>query len=126
MEKYKNRGILITIFVAIGIFILSILPSDLGGKQHVLLFPGMDKVIHIIMYATLTFFSLNEYRLRNNHRIRAFFLILSIVWGYSILMELIQYYFINSRSGDILDAFANLGGIAIIAIFMIVSGKIKF
>jgi len=126
MEKYRNKGIVFTLLIAAGIFVLSIIPPDIAGQQKSMLFPGFDKIIHAIMYGTLTFFALNEYRIRLKPAFLTLLLILLSVWVYSILMELIQFFFINSRSGDFLDALANLAGILFVTALMLGVKRIKF
>jgi VanZ family protein len=71
-------------------------------------FPYFDKLVHICMYAVLSFLLLwvwNEKKRKNNKII-----ILCIVFGWGLLMEIIQEVSHMGRSFDLLDVTANVFG----------------
>jgi hypothetical protein len=61
MNKKNKRGFLLTILFAIIIMFLSLVPTDIGGGAPSFYFPGMDKVIHAIMYGVFTMLTLYEF-----------------------------------------------------------------
>ncbi len=102
----------------IGSVILPLL--SLANMQHLpdtsaLHFSGLDKVLHLLMYAALTccwLYPLPAAR-RSRPGIAA-----GVALGvalYGLLMELCQLVFTNYRSFDIRDALANLAGALIAA-----------
>jgi VanZ family protein len=125
MAKYKINSIIFTVLFAILIFIVSILPTDINGEPPSFYFLGMDKIIHTLMYGTLSFLVLNEYLKRKTFRFLTFSLLIIVTWAYSIIMELLQYYFIEYRSGDIKDAIANIIGIVLAALILLFYKKIR-
>lgn len=71
-------------------------------------FPYFDKVVHLCMYAVLSFLFLwvwNEKKLKNKNII-----IICIVFGWGLLMEIIQEVSHMGRSFDLLDVTANVFG----------------
>lgn len=113
MAKHKINGIIFTILFAVLIFILSIMPTDIHGEPPSFYFKGMDKFIHGIMYGILAILVLNEYLKKRSFKFLPVLLLVVITWAYSILMELVQYFFIEYRSGDFMDALANIVGILV-------------
>lgn len=125
MNKKTKRGFLLTILFAIMIMILSLVPSDIGGGPPSFSFPGMDKVIHGIMYGLLTMLALYEFFKHSRLNFLPFLLIMLVIFFYSILMEIMQYYLVESRSGEANDVLANLIGIFIGASLIFWLKKIK-
>ena len=77
-------------------------------------FSYADKMVHFFLYLFLALFWLLAYP-KWWHR-PLFFILLVILWGSGI--ELIQEYFIPTRSGDLLDALANtLGALSGLFVF---------
>ena len=113
MNKKNKRGFLLTILSAIIIMILSLAPTDISGGPPSFYFQGMDKVIHAIMYGLFTILALYEYLKHNRLNFLPVFLIMLTVLFYSILMEIMQYYLVEYRSGEVNDVLANLTGIII-------------
>jgi VanZ family protein len=105
---------------------MSILPTDLYGEQPDFYFKGMDKIIHAIMYCILSLLILNVYLKKYTLRFLPISLLLIFTWFYSIIMELIQYYIVEYRSGDIKDALANLTGIAMAFFIVLLVKKIRY
>ena len=110
---------------AVVILILSIIPTDISGEPPSFYFPGMDKIIHATMYTILTFLILHMYLKRKTIKISTFLFWVVAILAYSVLMELIQLYFIDYRSGDIKDVYANLLGIFLGLSLFFVFRKIK-
>jgi len=97
--------------------VLSLLPArffaHIAGPPP---FPGMDKLIHALMYAALTAALLHA--LSPPARVRylwAFRLALAASL-YGLVMELCQKILTDTRSLDPLDAFANMTGAFVIAL----------
>lgn len=93
--------------------ILSLAPTDIGGGAPSFYFPGMDKVIHAIMYGLFTVLALYEFFRHSHLNFLPFLLIMLAVFFYSILMEIMQYYLVDYRSGEVNDVLANFIGIFI-------------
>lgn len=114
MGKMWGKKYLFSVLTALLVLALSVLPSDVvSASTGGISFPGMDKLIHGIMYASLSGIIHLEYFRTRSARMRSVFSIILLVWSYSILMELIQWLVIDSRMGEIADALANLAGIVI-------------
>jgi VanZ family protein len=125
MNKKNKKRFLLTILFAIIIMFLSLVPTDIGGGVPSFYFPGMDKIIHGIMYGLFTMLALYEFFRYVRLSFLPFMLIILSVFFYSILMEIMQYYLIKSRSGEINDVLANLTGIIIGATLIFWLKKIK-
>ena len=125
MQRIKNFSYIITVLFAILILILSIIPTDVNGEIPSFYFPGMDKLVHGLMYASFTVLVLNEYLKSGKFRIIAVLLLMGGVWLYSVLMEIVQLYFVSYRSGDWKDALANLVGILLGAVLIFSIRRIR-
>ncbi|MCF8346022.1 MAG: VanZ family protein [Bacteroidales bacterium] len=110
-QEKEWRGIVVTILFAILILILSIIPPDISGSAPSFYFPGMDKIIHALMYGSFTVVVLHEFLKNRHYRITTIIWILSGIFVYSVLMEILQLTLIAYRSGDVWDILANLTGI---------------
>lgn len=95
---------------SIFILVVSLIPIDFQSTPKIFLFPGFDKLVHAGMYSALVFLLLIE--ILRNQEVNAYSIMLmpSLVFIYSVLIEIIQHYLIASRSGEVLDIAANLGG----------------
>jgi len=85
---------------------LSVMPASDFPKINI--FPYFDKLVHICMYAVLSFMLLwvwNEKKRKNNN-----ITIICIVFGWGLLMEIIQEASHLGRSFDLLDVIANVFG----------------
>lgn len=80
-------------------------------------FPGLDKIAHFLMYATLCSIILFEYyrshTIANASRIFWFAVIVPIL--FSGVMELSQGFFTSYRSGDFYDFLFNAAGVLVAA-----------
>lgn len=113
MNKIKKNKFLFTTLFALVIFFLSVFPVNLSGGPPLLYFSGMDKLVHAAMYCLFTILALSEFFFRERIKLIPFFVIITTIFFYSVLVELIQHFLITSRSGEIKDALANLAGILI-------------
>ncbi|MCF8224971.1 MAG: VanZ family protein [Bacteroidales bacterium] len=118
MASIKSGKYIVSILFAIVIFILSVWPADTAPTPS-FFFKGMDKVIHGIMYGVFIVLILREYLKNSVVNYQGVIYLLLLTWIYSIIMELIQYFVVETRSGEIYDVLANMGGIIIgTAIFL--------
>jgi VanZ family protein len=94
------------------ILLASLMPADTVPAGNWALIPHMDKIIHFIMYAVLTFFILQKnhiffgkYRLIN---------VLGLTFLYvscmGFFIEILQNSFLIGRNFDIFDVLANTTG----------------
>lgn len=105
------------VIMALLIPVLSLLPARffarIAGPPP---FPGMDKLIHALMYAALTaalLYALSPpARLRYSWAIRL--ALAASLYGFG--MELCQKLLTDTRSLDPFDAFANMAGAFVIAL----------
>lgn len=73
----------------------------------------IDKVVHIFLFAPFSFSWLLKYHFSENINFRTTFLIVFSGLLLAISTEIIQYYFIKGRNGNIADAIADVIGIFI-------------
>jgi len=98
------------ILCGIAILILTGLPGSLLPSVKPVI--GLDKVVHILMYATFAFFCLWGYRkqfISNGieYRERAIWLAIIISIAYGGLTEIIQETLVPGRTGDWFDFLAD-------------------
>lgn len=112
LKKYP-----VSLFVAAVVVYLSFFrPPTLEVSR----FPGFDKVAHICMYAGLSGMLWFEF-FRNHRRNQIFWhawlgaVVCPIL--FSGLIELLQEYCTDYRSGDWLDFLANSGGVGLATLF---------
>lgn len=111
MDKHARRGVVLTILFAILLLILSILPADMTSTPGGIYFEGIDKVMHAIMYGVFALLVTNVYLSFYKIKFWPMLFLVMITWFYSILMEILQLYLVETRAGELLDAVANLAGI---------------
>ena len=107
------------ILCGIGILILTGLPGTY--LPHVKPVIGLDKVVHILMYAGFAFLCLWGYRQQyvdngKAYQKRAILLAIIISFAYGGLTEIMQEFLVPSRTGDWIDFLADgigtcLGGL---------------
>ena len=101
-----------TAVVSAAILYATLAPHPVGADQLPLI-PGLDKVIHFIMFATFTASMLFDLGRTNKAapagRRMALAGAVSVVFG--AVDELLQSYITENRSGDIIDWFADMAGI---------------
>lgn len=107
------------------ILLLTGLPGSF--LPHVKPVIGIDKVVHLLMYAVFTYATLWGYRepfMNNgkNYRRKAFWITLSLGIVYGALTEVMQEFLVPGRNGNMYDWLADvIGSIfgAIIAVFLL-------
>lgn len=103
----------ITLLLAVGIVLLSLLPiPDLKMPVEV---PLMDKWTHMVMYGVLTLVIWFDYR-RAHHQYNAWRLLIFAFFApiaMGGILELMQDYLTTCRSGEWLDFVANTIGVCI-------------
>lgn len=100
------------------VLILSVINIGVLPKTDV---PSADKIVHTIMYFSITgMLMLNQTSYFRNQitKVQLYFAFLFSV-GFGILMEIIQY-FLPWRSGSIYDLIANTLGVVIAIIIMLI------
>lgn len=109
--KYLKRYPLSLLVFAAIVYLSLFRPSD--DMQLPMLFEHMDKVVHFIMYAGLSFIIWYEFfRSHTNRRsIKMFLAIFLIPALFSGFMEYMQSKATDYRSGDIMDLLFNVLGI---------------
>ena len=108
MHKRTTRYLFLAL--AIGwagiIFYLSSQP----GIDAPLLFPGQDKLFHLIVFAMLGFFLMGSMKANSGgYRIIQVWFVILLVAAYGVLDEFHQY-FVPGRTVDIFDALADAAG----------------
>lgn len=76
---------------------------------------GLDKVIHMLMYAALTSFWLYPMPIKRRTQPVMMLGVVLVAGLYGALMEVCQAVFTTYRSFDIFDILANLGGAMVAA-----------
>jgi len=99
--------------------VLSLLPAHFFAPVSAPLppLPGLDKLIHAMLYAALTAAYLHALAPARRSNLTAFLLIAASATLYGVAMEVCQSLFTDSRTLDPLDALANLSGAFAIALF---------
>ena len=113
------------VLCALVILVLTGLPGSCF--PHVKPVFGLDKVVHLLMYAGFAFAMLWGYRkpFKENgaaYRRKALWITLAIGIGYGLLTEIMQETLIPSRTGSVYDWIADIIGCilgAIIAYFLL-------
>ena len=106
------RFVLPSILWTILVIVLSLLPSQkIIGEE--IIFEGADKVAHVVMYTLLTLFWSTALKRQNKSvKMRAKAFLISMIGGFllSLILEIIQEYFVISRFFEALDLIANAFG----------------
>ena len=98
-----------TLIFAIIIMIISFIPINSSNDSAFFNIPHLDKIVHVIIYTTLSFIVLIEYV--KNDSVANQYLIVPLIFSffYGGIIELAQL-FIPGRGGEFLDVIANLAG----------------
>ena len=101
-----------------GIIILlgSTIPGNKISRVALLELKHIDKLLHFMMYfifSLILYFDLRKYinALKIKYFVYLYIFFISLVWG--IIIELIQYYILSYREGNVADIMANISGILI-------------
>ena len=110
----KNTAIILW---TITIIVLSLLPKSTLQNEHMKLFKGADKIVHFTMYFILMFL----WYWRSRKPARWSYLSIGIIFSVAlgITLEFLQKYYIPGRTFDILDIVANVSGVLVVIIFII-------
>jgi len=100
------KKIILFLYIAL-ITTMSILPASDIPKLKT--FPYFDKMVHIIMYAGLSYLML--WNLSENSSKRKYLGTFCFVFGWGFLMEIIQGISNMGRSFELIDIIANTSGI---------------
>ena len=101
-----SRRLLCLVYLFLIIF-LSLLPPSQFPK--ITLFPGIDKLIHLLMYAGLGWLIMWAFYKEHLSKPTRVFIFLSVpIWG--ALMEFMQLFMHQGRSFSWVDILANLAG----------------
>jgi VanZ family protein len=104
----KNN--ILSIVIAFIILYLSLANSNTIDEVTFLTFPYIDKVVHFGMYLTLMMSLLYEHRY-SNKQLKGQLLMAIIPAVYGVLLEFIQKYLTETRTGDVFDAVFDLFGV---------------
>ncbi len=113
---------ILTVITLAAVLWLTLAPHPLGQQEPPPLFPGADKVVHVIMFGGLTFAALADWARSRDFR--------SVRWPVCILMaalssligiaiEFIQRSMDMGRSYDPIDMVADISGSFLVAIVWI-------
>jgi VanZ family protein len=73
----------------------------------------LDKAIHFLLFAPFSFFWLLKYHIANTLSSKVTSIVITIGVMLAIVTEVVQFYFIKGRNGNIADALADIVGIFI-------------
>lgn len=100
----------LTAVVGVIILYLTLLPKPFG-EEDIILFPGADKLVHCCMFGGLAFtYIFERKRAGKPLTLRQSFKVAFFVSIFGILIEFIQDAMQLGRSGDLLDAIADITG----------------
>ncbi len=99
-----------SILAALGILYLSLSGAETYDRITIFSFPGVDYIVHFLMYFVFMSVIVFEHR-KGINKIRFLFLVSLIPLFYGALMELLQSWLTVSRTGSLADLFFNLAGI---------------
>lgn len=109
----KNIPAWVLSSVTIALILYASLDTNPFDAQHIRLFEGADKVVHCVMYFTLSVALIFDWaKQRYPHEINAKGVILCalIAFVFSVIMELMQGAMGLGRSASVADAIANFIG----------------
>ena len=104
-----------TIVIIMLISLASLMSFENIDPNEIPKIPHLDKVVHFMMYLTLTFTFMWENFSRHQYHVimSRFILIVVVVTAIGITMELLQAGITVSRSGNVADAVANSIGLTV-------------
>lgn len=107
--------------IILGVIAYVSLDGDPFDAHRIILFEGADKVIHAIMYLTLTavfLFDLAKYRRTDMLSVKYFVISAVTAFIYSGLMEYLQHIMGLGRSASVGDLVANFVGVCLGVLLM--------
>jgi VanZ family protein len=111
------------------IFILLVTFLPVSGGRKIVLFNHADKIIHLCLFLVFSIFLVSDARKLFHtsivdKNVTMIVILTGIITG--LFTELVQYYFIASRSGSVLDFIADIVGILVgLSLFIMVASKSK-
>lgn len=106
---------------------LGIIPGSSLRKVGTIPIPHFDKVVHFILFFTLTLLLLYETAKRNGHTalsLKTKTAIAMLAIAYGALLEVIQHLLVAGRTGSVLDFMANtLGVFSALLVFYLIKRK---
>lgn len=90
----------------------TLLPADYDVPSELF---GFDKIVHIIMFGTWTFFYGLVRFLRENYSLLPLFLVSTF---FGLLIEVLQYFLPTGRSPELLDFVADMTGTGLAVLFL--------
>jgi len=117
-----------TILWTIVVVGVCVVPGNEIPSPPIINIPHLDKIVHAGLYFILTVFSVKSFSRQKlvpilNQKPYQSAFVYAVVLG--VIVELVQHYFIPTRSGDILDALANSTG-SLLAILILKKWKLSF
>ena len=105
------------ILCALGVLILSTLPVDKGPGIEI---ENLYKFDRLIMYAVLSAMLYGYFvNSKKQSKLRNWLAAFLLASAYGVLMEILQYYFLETRSFEVYDIISNIIG-SFIGIFMMI------
>ncbi len=99
-----------SILCSVSIFILSTMPSDTVKEDSWYSFQHADKIVHFIMYLTLSVIILSDYNKKNRPTIIKYIMVFVFAAIYGGIIEILQGTIFETRSADIYDFAVNMVG----------------
>jgi VanZ family protein len=90
------------------------IPGSNIPESEIFKIPHFDKLVHFSLFFVFTILLNYGFQKQNNNSaLKRYNYTIAVVSGviYSVITEVIQYYFIAGRSGEYLDFVANITGI---------------
>lgn len=131
MDMSFAKNYFISIFVSLCVVVLSVIPLPENPPLEDV--PLIDKWVHFVMYGGISCAVWYDfYRKRRHTRFTAQAFMLAVVYPLALggILEFVQEYFTSTRSGDLLDFYADAVGVGIgfvLGFFLIrkYSGRIR-
>ena len=107
--KYFLPSVFIAAFIAYG----SLTSGEDSSVLKIFNIGISDKLIHGLSYFLLSISIFYPILLLKYNIDAKMFLVLLMLFSYGVIMEMMQYFLINERSGELLDVIANTAGIVV-------------
>ena len=114
----KNGWLLITIGYTVALAIVSLVNDDSIPKIDL---EYDDKIFHVLAYGLLCWLWYRASRILKRTHPVLFAAILAIIYG--IVLEVLQGQLTIDRKLDVLDVIANIIGITIVSLFIVIRNK---
>ncbi|MBR2771590.1 MAG: VanZ family protein [Bacteroidales bacterium] len=120
-SKLSARDIQSLVKLAIWVAVIAYLCFSSGDRINNLkinsivpewIIPYLDKIVHFVMFFVLAFLLKSLYW-QKTVEFQGYYILLVAGVGYAALTEVMQYYYIYTRSGDVFDFFCDLAGMTL-------------